>query len=596
MIRNVFIDKTTGILMKTAGLLRNVLGGRKTVMLTQKQIVLIMRWLMVLLVIFMAAYSTKGINFGSPNYMLALVFLVVNLCVSSVPERFFTRTWFVYLLFLLDIAFVSSVIYFSEGIDTDFYLIYFLSIFMSSVGQRIGGAFPVAVISSLLYGWLVYKKYGNDMFSEPSFWLRMPFFFLIAIFSSFWAVQVAAERKKKEQAEEFNLRLKREIDQAIEELLKANEDLKYYKEYNENVLASISSGVIVVDLNGMVTTFNHQASEILKQPAKAVLGKKLSQLPGLELLSNLLERTMETGNNVRRDEMPVTIDQNRQITIGLSTSLLHSQTARTNGAIAIFHDLTATKSLEERVKRSEKLAVLGEMAAVMAHEVRNPLNAIAGFAQLLQNKVGEDDPRRKYIDIITNEAFRIDTLISDILDFAHQKNRTNAKMSVGELVDKVVSQKAGSASRKGVALNRTIAPDMPSLWGDAVRIERVLLNLVNNAIEATEPGGTICLGAGWSEDNEGPLIQITVSDSGCGIPPENLEAIFKPFFTTKSSGTGLGLAIIQKIVEEHGGTIDIKSEIGKGTIFAINLPAKQFEEPKNNGEATIHNNLKEVRS
>jgi len=285
-----------------------MVSGRKTVQLTQKQIVLIMRWLMVLLVIFMAAYSTKGINFGSPNYILALIFVVINIGVSTVPERLFAKTWFVYLLFILDIAFVSSVIYFSEGIDTDFYLIYFLSIFMSSVGQRIGGAFPVAVISSLLYGWLVYKKYGAGMFGEPSFWLRMPFFFLIAIFSSFWAVQVSAERKKKEQAEEFNRRLKEEIDQATKDLLGANEDLKYFKEYNENVLASINSGVIVIDLYGKVTTFNQQAANILKLPAPAVLGKDLDGFPGLKPLSELMKRTMETGASVRRDEMIIDVE------------------------------------------------------------------------------------------------------------------------------------------------------------------------------------------------------------------------------------------------------------------------------------------------
>jgi PAS domain S-box-containing protein len=545
--------------------------------LSQKNIVLLMRWLMVLLVIFMAAYSTKGIDFGSPNYILALVFLILNLGISAVPEKYFSKTWFVYLLFILDIIFVSSVIYFSEGIDTDFYLIYFLSIFMSSVGQRIGGAFPIAVIASLLYGWLVYRKYGPGMFSEPSFWLRMPFFFLIAIFSSFWAVQASAERKKKEQAEEFNQRLKQEIEQATQELLRANEELKYFKEYNENVLASINSGVIVIDLYGKVTTFNRQAANIFKLPATAMLGKRLDEYEGLRPLCELLKRTMETGNNVHRDEMHIATDNRKVITIGLSTSLLHSQTARTNGAIAIFHDLTSTKSLEERVKRSEKLAILGEMAAVMAHEVRNPLNAIAGFAQLLQNKVSEDDPRRRYVDIITHEAFRIDTLISDILDFAHQKKRSDVEVCLPDLIEKVLSDKAGAADKKKVELKKNVASDLPVLYGDVVRIERILLNLVNNAIDAMEESGEICLGVERVESDTGPLVQITVSDTGCGIPPENMETIFKPFFTTKSSGTGLGLAIIQKIVEEHGGTISLKSEIGRGTAFSITLPAKAPE-------------------
>ncbi|MDO9026462.1 MAG: hypothetical protein Q7U87_01125, partial [bacterium] len=154
----------------------------KGLALNHKSTVLIIRWLVVLLVIFMAAYSPKGLDFSSPNYLLSIIYLVLNLAISFVPQRYFDKGWFVYVLFVLDIIFVSAVVYFAEGIDTDFYLIYFLSIFMSSVGQSLGGSFPVAIVTSLLYGWLVYKKYGADMFSEPSFWLRIPFFFLIAMF------------------------------------------------------------------------------------------------------------------------------------------------------------------------------------------------------------------------------------------------------------------------------------------------------------------------------------------------------------------------------------------------------------------------------
>jgi PAS domain S-box-containing protein len=545
----------------------------KGLTLNHKSTVLIIRWLVVLLVIFMAAYSPKGLEYDSPNYLLSLIYLILNLAISFIPQRFFNKGWFVYVLFVLDIIFVSAVVYFAEGIDTDFYLIYFLSIFMSSVGQSLGGAFPVAIVTSLLYGWLVYKKYGADMFSEPSFWLRIPFFFLIAMFSSFWSVQVAAERKKKEQAEEYGQRLKNEIEQATVELLKMNEELKYYKEYNDNIMASINSGMIVVDLYARVTTFNQQAADIFKLPSGAVLGKTLTEFSELQPLAELLQRTMETGNNIHRDEIVVKVEGTKEVPLSLSTSLLHSQTSRTNGAIAIFNDLSRTKSLEERVKHSEKLAVLGEMAAVMAHEIRNPLNAIAGFAQLLQTKVDQADPRRKYVDIVTQEAFRIDTLISDILDFVHQKKASNNEVSLEELVDRVLAAKSDLARKKEVALIKKAAANTPAIMGDAVRLERILLNLVNNAIDAMEQPGAITIKTERLESDQGPMASIIVQDDGCGIPPENLEAIFKPFFTTKSAGTGLGLAIIQKIVEEHRGKIAVKSEIGKGTTFHLTIPA-----------------------
>ncbi|MDO9391060.1 MAG: ATP-binding protein [bacterium] len=556
----------------------------KGLTLNHKSTVLIIRWLVVLLVIFMAAYSPKGLDFSSPNYLLSIIYLVLNLAISFIPQRYFDKGWFVYVLFVLDIIFVSAVVYFAEGIDTDFYLIYFLSIFMSSVGQSLGGSFPVAIVTSLLYGWLVYKKYGPDMFSEPSFWLRIPFFFLIAMFSSFWSVQVAAERKKKEQAEEYGQRMKNEIEQATVELLKMNEELKYYKEYNDNVMASITSGVIVVDLYSKVTTFNQQASGIFKLPSSAVVGKPLDEFIELKPLAELLQRTMETGSNIHRDEIVVKVEGAEDVPIGLSTSLLHSQTARTNGAIAIFNDLSRTKSLEERVKHSEKLAVLGEMAAVMAHEIRNPLNAIAGFAQLLQTKVEESDPRRKYVDIVTQEAFRIDTLISDILDFAHQKKTANLAVNVESLVDRVIAAKSDQARRKEVSLIKQAAANTPVVIGDAVRLERILLNLVNNAIDAMDQPGAITIKTERLESDRGPVASIMVQDEGCGIPLENLEAIFKPFFTTKSAGTGLGLAIIQKIVEEHRGQITVKSQIDKGTTFSLVLPAAAETETQPPGQ------------
>ena len=545
----------------------------KGLTLNHKSTVLIIRWLVVLLVIFMAAYSPKGLDFASPNYLLSIIYLVLNLAISFIPQRYFDKGWFVYVLFVLDIIFVSAVVYFAEGIDTDFYLIYFLSIFMSSVGQSLGGSFPVAIVTSLLYGWLVYKKYGADMFSEPSFWLRIPFFFLIAMFSSFWSVQVAAERKKKEQAEEYGHVLQKEIEQATEEYLKVNESLKYYKEYNENVMASISSGVIVVDINRVVTTFNKEAVNICQIVSAAVVGKSLGEYEKLRPIDDLLKLTMECGKPLARKEMVLTLENKNEKVIGVSTSLLHTQTTRTNGAIAIFSDISKTKSLEERVKHSEKLAVLGEMAAVMAHEIRNPLNAIAGFSQLLQTKVEEADPRRKYVDIITHEAFRIDTLISDILDFAHQKKAANLEVNLEGLVDRVVAAKSDQASRKDVTLVKQAAPNTPMVMGDAVRLERILLNLVNNAIDAMDQPGSITIITERLESDQGPAASIMVRDEGCGIPPENLETIFKPFFTTKSAGTGLGLAIIQKIVEEHRGQITVKSEIGKGTTFTLALPA-----------------------
>lgn len=544
-----------------------------------KTTILTMRWLIVLLVILLAGFSEGGLDFGSKNYLLAIFFFASNMVLTFVPARLFEKQWLNYVIFLSDICFVSASVYFAEGINTDFYLIYFLSIFMSSVGQNVKGTIPVAFVASIFYGWLVYHNSGPAVFSTPSFWIRLPFFFLVALFSSYWASQAAVERKKKEEEERVNLRLKHEIDVATAEIVKTNEKLKYFKEYNDNIMASVNSGVIVVDVNGVVTTFNRGAIDIFHVISAAVIGKNINEFPRFKSIGDLLHRTMETGKSVHRNEMTITTFSDKQITIGISTSLLHSQTARTNGAIAIFSDLTKTKSLEERVKHSEKLAILGEMAAVMAHEIRNPLNSIAGFSQLLQSRVGEGDKNRKYVDIIVGEAFRVDTLISDILDFAHQKKTIWSEVNLDMLIDKVIEAKKAKAAEKNIQLVKNTAGNLPAIQGDAVRLERVILNLTNNAIEAINEGGRIEIAASEKTSSDGPGIELTVSDNGCGIPPENLGAIFKPFFTTKQAGTGLGMAIIQKIIEEHQGHINVESQAGQGTKFTLFLPLNKQTDP-----------------
>ncbi|MDI6740791.1 MAG: PAS domain-containing protein, partial [Candidatus Edwardsbacteria bacterium] len=319
-------------------------GKGRLVELDRKATVMVMRWLVVLLVLFMAAYSAKGLDFDSPNFLLAYGYVVANVLISLVSVRLFDKTWFTYLLFIADIVFVSAVIYFSEGVNTDFYLIYFLSIFMSSVSRSVGGAAPVAVISSVLYGWLIFQKSGAEMFAQPSFWIRIPFFFLIALFSSFWSSQVASEKRQKEEIERFSQRLRLEVEAATEEILKSHENFKTLKEYNDNILASISSGVIVVDLNGAVTTFNREAVNVFKIVSGAVVGKNLDQFEKMKPIADLLRRTMKTGRQIYRRELTVAADDGRECVIGISTSILHSQTARTNGAIAVFTDLSKTKS------------------------------------------------------------------------------------------------------------------------------------------------------------------------------------------------------------------------------------------------------------
>lgn len=540
--------------------------------LDYKATILIMRWLVVLLVIFMAVYSARGFDFFSANYILAMAIVMLNALVSLFPASYFEKPWFTYLLFILDIGFVSAMIYFSEGINTDFYLVYFISIFMSSIGRSVGGAMPVAAIASIMYGWLIYRQGGMDMLSSPAFWLRMPFFTLVALFTSLWAGRVENERKKKEEAEYFKKRLEEEIDIATNEIKKTMMNYRVLKEYNENILASISSGVLVVDMEGKITTFNREAVNIFRLFSSAVLGKKLEEIPVFGPISEMMRQTMDKGHPQQNRELTVTAENGREIVLSISTSILHNQTTRSNGAIAVFQDVTATKKLEERVKQSEKLALLGEMAAVMAHEIRNPLNSIAGFSQLLQAKKDIDPKIARFVEIIVHEAFRIDAIISDILDYAHRKKIQLATVNMEELLRNLLQSGEIKKDGKRIEICLDVESNLPQVEGDRVRLERAIINLINNSRDAIEDVGRIEVSVRSALVNDVAGIEISVSDDGCGIPSEIQEKIFQPFFTTKSSGTGLGLAIIKRIVEEHRGMLEVKSEPGNGTIFRLFLP------------------------
>ncbi|MEW6684906.1 MAG: ATP-binding protein [Candidatus Edwardsbacteria bacterium] len=548
----------------------------KKIYLGRKSTILILRWLVVLLVIFLTGYSPAGIDFGDKNYLLVTFFFLSNLGLTFLPKRYFDKSWLTYTIFLLDVGFVSTAIYFSGGIDSDFYLIYFLCIFISTIGQNLKGTIPVAFVASLLYGWLVYHNQGTINFSSPFFWIRIPFFFLIALFSSFWAEQAIAERRKKEEAERFGQELQREVELATEEIRRTSEKLKSLKEYNENILASITSGVIVVDLEDKVTTFNHEASKILRLPSVAVIDRKLSEFEELKPIDNLLRQTRETGRPIFKGEISLKNKHTeRGIDLGISTSILRTQTTRTNGAIAIFRDLSEIRELEERMRRSEQLVMLGSMAAAVAHEIRNPLNSIAGFAQLLQTKIASTNPHRRYADIIVQESFRIDILITDILDFVRQRKLQLVPLKIEQLIETVISSRKEVAEKKGISLRQNFTSPLPSILGDSVRLERVFLNLVNNALEATQENGGVVVSAGLVQKDGEDEIEISVQDDGCGIPQKNLKQIFTPFFTTKERGTGLGLSIVQKIVEDHGGTVSVESEEGKGATFFVYLPVKE---------------------
>jgi two-component system sensor histidine kinase HydH len=237
------------------------------------------------------------------------------------------------------------------------------------------------------------------------------------------------------------------------------------------------------------------------------------------------------------------------------------------------YDLSELKRLEKEVQRHDRLVALGKMAAGVAHEVRNPLSSIKGFATLLGSKFKEGSKEHEASDLLVQEAERLNRSITELLNYARPTTLRKEPVNIGEMLDLSLKLISSDAQALGVTISLNIEPDLPAVSVDRDRINQVLLNLYLNGLQAMEnsvEGKELKVSV--HHDKENKMLAIEVQDNGCGIPRDDLEKILDPYFTTKPEGTGLGLALAYKIIDEHKGSIQFSSNQGKGTSVSISLP------------------------
>jgi signal transduction histidine kinase len=228
-------------------------------------------------------------------------------------------------------------------------------------------------------------------------------------------------------------------------------------------------------------------------------------------------------------------------------------------------------AIEEQLRRAERLSLMGELSAVLAHEIRNPLGSIRGTAEILKDDFTPGDRKYEFVEILVKETERLNRVVEDFLRQARPQPGVRERFDLSEELRMVATLVAAEAKRRGIALEFGIAP--AELMGDREQLRQVVLNLLLNALHATPSGGTVTIAVSTS----GSVIELRVSDTGAGIPAADLQRIFEPFFTTKEGGTGLGLAVTKRIIAAHGGTIAFQSEEGRGTVVTLRLPAGHTE-------------------
>jgi two-component system, NtrC family, sensor histidine kinase HydH len=293
--------------------------------------------------------------------------------------------------------------------------------------------------------------------------------------------------------------------------------------------------------------------------------------PEAEHLCSLMTQVLRTGEahlGYKTELHP----RGEPVYLNLLMSPLVDRQGQCHGVVQICEDVTRSIRMEAEMARIRRLADIGQLAAKMAHEVRNPLSSIKGAAQLMRNEYEDVTPLREFLDIIVDEVNSLSRTTSDLLDFARPMRLDVRTSNVNELTERTLRLLSGDLRGHGIVTEFQPQPDLPAILADPKQLEQVMRNLILNAAQAMPNGGTLCVTTQDSGDSRTVILRF--SDTGVGIAPEQLEAIFQPFYTTKTKGSGLGLCIVQKIVENHGGTVDVSSSPGEGSCFTVTLPTR----------------------
>jgi len=350
-----------------------------------------------------------------------------------------------------------------------------------------------------------------------------------------------------------------------------NKTLKENQDYTTQVVANMANGLLSVDPGGRAVSYNRKALELLGLPEAEIQGMDLRGIIDFE--ASGIQRTLDRCEAVLERELQHRSPIGETIPLALSVTPIAGDDGRCRSAVIVLRDLREIKSLEEEVRRSEKLAAVGELAAGVAHEIRNPLSSIRGLAQFLRHALAGRPKEREYAEIMVREVDRINRVVTDLLIIARPQEPDLAPTDLQELLDHTVGLLKADADQRGVEIRRAIPSELPEVVMDENQMTQALLNLVLNALQAVEAGGTIEVGA--SVDAPDSRLNLWVEDDGPGIPPEQISKIFEPFFTTRAKGTGLGLPIVQRIVTHHRGEIRVESPPkgrAGGSRFTISIP------------------------
>jgi len=505
------------------------------------------------------------------NAHYSLIALIYFLTFCYVIALKYTRNLarFAYIQLVIDTIFITAIIYTTGGIESIFSFLYQLNIIAGAILLYRRGGLIIASLSSILYGaFLDLSYYGvinplgyhypyvaeyqvSDIFYMIL--VNVAAFYLVAILSSFLSEQIRRSRAELKA---------RQKDLADLEILK------------DNIIQSISSGLIALDEQGRIIAFNKGAEEIFRIHSRDAVQRDVSEV------IPFVVPYLKAGHPNKVSQLTYKGEDNHQLDLLLNVSPLKGQGGDTTGELLVFQDTTRLMEMEREVKRMEGLALLGELAAGVAHEIRNPLASISGSIQVLNDSLskGQAHINKRLMEIVLREVDRLNHLVSDFLQFARPKRSEVEEFDLTTLIKETLYLFQTSQKWPQKLRVETNFREKPlKITSDPQQLKQVLWNVFMNACEAMPDGGTVRVSAERSPGSRGSkeangAVSIKVEDTGPGIDPSVIEDMFKPFSTAKRDGSGLGLAIVKKIVENLGGEVSGYNLDGRGAAIAIVLP------------------------
>jgi len=373
----------------------------------------------------------------------------------------------------------------------------------------------------------------------------------------------------EERIKELNL----ELDNKNRELEKNLKEKEEVSNYLKNIIESMATGIIAVDFDGKITRINHSIFKILnKKPSK-------KNISALNLLKQIIKP--ETFNAILSSRFSKTYEFTKELknkngeSIIINTIITPAvdSDGKIIGGLIIIEDVTRIKELEEQAARSTRLTAMGQMAASIAHEIRNPLGSIELFSSLLKKDLNDDKNKQLLAEHISTSVKRMNNIITNLLLFTKTQKISLKTLNLKRLIDETINYTTDMAPDKKINVRRDYTISNAEIQGDPDLLKQVFLNLFLNSIQAVETIDKPRIEVNLFENNN--KIYVTIKDNGCGIPEDKIKSIFDPFFTLKDKGTGLGLSIAHNIIIAHNGTITVKSKQGNGAEFLIELPKKK---------------------